>query len=252
MTQKNPAASHFQSAGEGYAKYRPTYPADLVKFLASQCTRHNLAVDVGCGNGQFSALIAEHFKQVLATDVSASQIENAAHVPNIRFAVEPAEQCSAEANSVDLIVAAQAAHWFDLPSFYGEVRRIAAPDCLLALVSYGVLAINDSACNARFRQFYYDEIGPYWPPERQHVDDGYASFVFPFQELNTPEMTIEREWTLEQFLGYVRTWSSVKAAAKAGKQNLMESFAEQLTSLWGDPQQLRKVSWPITMRLGRV
>ncbi|GHB46540.1 hypothetical protein GCM10007094_39810 [Pseudovibrio japonicus] len=252
MTQNNPAASHFQSVGEGYAKYRPTYPIQLAQFLASQCTRHNLAVDVGCGNGQFSVLLSNHFKQVLATDVSASQIENAAAVPNIHFAVEPAEHCSAKDNSVDLIVAAQAAHWFDLPRFYEEVRRIAAPDCVLALVSYGVLSINDRDCNARFRQFYYDEIGPYWPPERQHVDNSYTSIGFPFEELDYPQMTIDREWTLEQFLGYLCTWSSVIAAAKAGKRNLMESFAEQLTSLWGGPQQHRRISWPIAMRLGRV
>ncbi|KZK86175.1 Trans-aconitate 2-methyltransferase [Pseudovibrio sp. Ad13] len=252
MTQENLAASYFQTAGENYAKYRPTYPTELVEFLASQCQQHNLALDVGCGNGQLSGMIAKHFRKVLATDVSASQIENAAPVPNIRFAVEPAEHCSAEDTSLDLIVAAQAAHWFDLTSFYEEVRRVAAPECVLALVSYGVLSINHNECNARFRQFYYGEIGSYWPPERQHVDSGYASFDFPFQELEYPEMSIEREWALEQFLGYVCTWSSVKATAKAGKQSLMESFVKELTSLWGDPQQPRKISWPIAMRLGRL
>ncbi|WP_208994653.1 class I SAM-dependent methyltransferase [Pseudovibrio sp. WM33] len=96
MTQDNLAASHFQNAGESYAKYRPTYPSELVEFLASKCQQHNLALDVGCGNGQFSSMIARHFRQVLATDVSVSQIENAAPAPNIRFAVEPAERCSAE------------------------------------------------------------------------------------------------------------------------------------------------------------
>lgn len=252
MTQDNLAASHFQNAGESYAKYRPTYPSELVEFLASKCQQHNLALDVGCGNGQFSSMIARHFRQVLATDVSVSQIENAAPAPNIRFAVEPAEHCSAEDTSLNLIVAAQAAHWFDLASFYEEVRRVAAPGCVLALVSYGVLSINHAECNARFHQFYYDEIGPYWPPERQHVDNGYASFDFPFQGLEYPEMSIEREWALEQFLGYVRTWSSVKAAAKAGKQSLMEKFEKELSSLWGDLQQPRKISWPIAMRLGRL
>ncbi|EEA92093.1 class I SAM-dependent methyltransferase [Pseudovibrio sp. JE062] len=252
MTQNDLAASHFQNAGEDYAKYRPTYPPELVEFLAAQCKRHYLAVDVGCGTGQFSALIARHFQQVLATDVSASQIENAAAVPNIRFAVEPAERCSAEGTSVDLIVAAQAAHWFDLQSFYQEARRIAAPSCVLALVSYGVLSIDNAKCNDRFRQFYYDEIGPYWPPERQHVDNGYASFDFPFEELSYPAMSIERDWSLEQFLGYVRTWSSVKAAAKEGKANLTDSFAKELAGLWGDPQERCKISWPIAMRLGRI
>ncbi len=252
MVQDNLAASHFQNAGENYARYRPTYPAELVEFLASQCQQHNLALDVGCGNGQFSGMVARHFRQVLATDVSASQIENAAPVPNIRFAVEPAEHCSAEDTAFNLIVAAQAAHWFDLASFYGEVRRVAVPACVLALVSYGVLSLNRAECNARFHQFYYDEIGPYWPPERQHVVNGYASFEFPFQELEYPAMSIEREWTLGDLIGYVRTWSSVKAVAKAGKQNLMESFAEEMASLWGNRQQLCKISWPISMRLGRV
>ncbi len=252
MAQSNQAATHFQTAGADYAKYRPTYPEELAEFLAKQCRQHNLALDVGCGNGQFSKLVAEHFKAVLATDVSASQIENVIPASNIQFAVEPAEECSAKDRSVDLIVAAQAAHWFDLESFYREVRRIAVPGAMIALISYGVLSINNERCNTRFRQFYYDEIGPYWPRERQHVDNGYDSFDFPFNELPYPTMYINREWTLKQFLGYVSTWSSAKAAAEDGKEQLMTRFSKELAALWGKPQQQRKISWPIAMRLGQL
>ncbi|SDQ71278.1 class I SAM-dependent methyltransferase [Pseudovibrio sp. Tun.PSC04-5.I4] len=246
------AASHFQSAGEAYAKFRPTYPPELAEYLAAQCSQKNLALEVGCGTGQFTGLLAHRFAKIIATDVSASQIESAKPIENVRFLVEPAEQISVESGSVNLIVAAQAAHWFNLPEFYQEVRRIAHPDCVLALVNYGVLAIEDDVCNARFRQFYYDEIGPYWPPERQHVDNGYASFDFPFAELQQPELAIERNWNLEQFLGYIRTWSLVKTATKAGKSSLMENFAEELTALWNEPDKCRKITWPITMRIGRV
>ncbi|KZL09461.1 Trans-aconitate 2-methyltransferase [Pseudovibrio axinellae] len=252
MKPKDVAASHFQTAGGAYAKYRPTYPAELATFLALQCRQHNTALDLGCGTGQFSKLIANHFKQVLATDVSASQIDNAVPASNIRFAVEPAEQCSADDGSVDLIVAAQAAHWFDLARFYEEVERIAAPGAVLALVSYGVLAIDEAKCNERFGKFYYDEIGPYWPPERKHVDNGYASFEFPFQAIKYPSLSIERNWTLEQFLGYVGTWSSIRAATKAGEGAILGEFSKELASLWGDPNQQTKITWPIAKRLGRV
>ena len=90
-----------------------------------------------------------------------------------------------------LITAAQAAHWSDLPRFYDEVRRIAEPNAILALISYGVLHL-DGALGERFEQFYWQEIGPYWPAERKLVDSGYATIDFPFAEFAGPPIAIRR------------------------------------------------------------
>ena len=85
------------------------------------------------------------------------------------------------------VTAAQAAHWVSTcRRFYAEVRRIARPGAVVALISYGVLVLEGPWASA-FQRFYSAEIGPFWPPERKLVDNGYAGIDFPFAECPPPE-----------------------------------------------------------------
>jgi len=250
-TDRHPARNWFDQGGRAYARFRPEYPRELAAFLASAAPDDRLAVDVGCGNGQLTQLLAPYFDRVVGLDPSADQIANA--VPNARIHYEcaPAERLPVPAASASLVTAAQAAHWFDLPAFYREVRRIAVPGAVVALVSYGVLDL-EPALDRRFQAFYRDEIGPYWPPERKLVDTGYATIDFPFEELTPPALAIRLDWHLSEFIGYVLTWSATRSAREAGKDALLMAFFDDLAELWGDPNVRRPVSWPINMRIGKV
>ena len=245
--RKNP----FEKGGSDYARYRPTYPQVLVDALADLCgsTRH--ALDVGCGNGQFSCLLAARFDRVTATDPSEEQIRNAFADPAVEYRQESAEAIGLADDSVDLIVAAQAAHWFDLDAFYAEAQRVACPGAVIALVSYGVPEL-DGEASQRFHDFYWKEIFEYWPAARRHVEDGYAAMPFPFPELALPDIAIEREWTLGELFGYITTWSAAKAARKAGAVALIDAFSEDLKRLWGPEETLRTMRWPINGRIGRI
>src|SRR6185312_14234648 len=94
-----------------YASSRPTYPKTLFEFLAGLVEHRDLAWDCATGNGQAATLLAGYFKQVIASDASIKQIENAKAGPNTRFAVFPAEKPDLADSSVDLITVAQALHW---------------------------------------------------------------------------------------------------------------------------------------------
>ncbi|MCS0612081.1 class I SAM-dependent methyltransferase [Massilia kyonggiensis] len=245
----------FDQGGRAYAQFRPEYPRELAAYLASTAPDNRLAVDVGCGNGQLTQLLAPHFERVIGLDPSADQIANAVPDARIHYECAPAEQLPVPDASASLVTAAQAAHWFDLPAFYGEVRRIAVPRAVVALVSYGVLNFEtelQTELDRRFQAFYRDEIGPYWPPERKLVDTGYATIDFPFDEFAPPSLAIRLEWRLSEFLGYVSTWSATRSAREAGREALLAAFADDLAALWGDPDTARPVSWPINMRIGRV
>ncbi|WP_299907316.1 class I SAM-dependent methyltransferase [uncultured Paracoccus sp.] len=242
---------HFEEGGAGYARHRPTYPPVLAGALAALTAGRGQALDVGCGNGQLTVLLAAEFDRVTGTDISADQIANAEPRPNIDYRVEPAEASALTDGSVDLIVAAQAAHWFDLPRFYAEVRRLAAPGAALALVSYGVPELAGPAAE-RFRRFYWGDIHPFWPEGRAHVEQGYASLDFPFAELSIPALVIERDWSFSALAGYVSTWSAVKAAAKAGQGEIAETTMTEIAALWGDPGTEYRISWPITGRFARL
>ena len=236
---------------DAYARYRPDYPDTLVGFLAEAAPDTRLALDVGCGSGQFTRQLGNYFDAVVGSDPSTEQIAHADPHPRVRYELGRAERLYAKDGSTSLITAAQAAHWFDLTSFYLEVRRVAAPGAVIALISYGVAQL-DSDLAARFQSFYSDEIGPYWPPERSLVDTGYAGIDFPFSELPTPDLRIVREWSADAFLGYVSTWSAVRRAREAGRNGMLASFSRDLLGLWGDPATVRMIVWPINMRLGKI
>src|SRR5690606_18351837 len=126
-----------------------------------------------CGNGQLTTLLAAHFEAVVGVDPSADQIANARAAGRIRYVESPAERLPLPGAVADLVTAAQAAHWFDLPAFYREVQRVAAPGAVLALVTYDVPRLGPPL-DERFLRFYRVETGPFWSPERDLVDSGYA------------------------------------------------------------------------------
>ncbi|AWK86311.1 class I SAM-dependent methyltransferase [Azospirillum thermophilum] len=243
---------HFSGHAGEYRAWRPDYPDALPAFLAGAAPSRGLAWDVGCGNGQLSVALARHFARVVATDASAGQIAEAEPYPNIRYAAAPAEAGGLEDRSCDLIVAAQAAHWFDLDRFYAEVRRAARPGGAVALVSYGLNQFGDPAIDSLLRELHDVTLRSHWPADRWHVVNGYRDLPFPFDPLPVPPLAMEARWSLPRFLGYLGTWSGVKRAIQATGRNPLEPAAEALAPLWGDPQAERTVRWPLTVRLGRV
>lgn len=248
-TESRKPANWFEQGGEAYARFRPEYPPELAAFLAGIAPANHLAVDVGCGTGQLTAQLADHFEHVMGLDPSEDQIAHAIPHSKIRYVCSPAESLAVDSGCAGLITAAQAAHWFDLPRFYGEVRRIAVPDAVIALISYGVLRL-EGELDARFQRFYGEEIGRFWPAERRLVDSGYADMDFPFEELAGPVLEIRKAWGLGELLGYISTWSAVRGAREAGEEPVLQRFAGEMAEIWGDADRKREVSWPINMRLG--
>ncbi len=242
---------HFSTRSGDYAEYRPTYPPALADYLASVAPGRGLALDCGCGTGQLSVLLAEVFARVVATDASAQQIENATPHQGIEYRVALAEQSGLADASADLVTVAQAAHWFDLDVFYAEVRRVLKPQGVIALITYGVIK-TDGEAGRLIDTFYYDVIGPYWPPERRHVESGYRELAFPFVEIVSPDLAMAADWSLAETLGYVDTWSAVRNAEKALGREPYERFSAALSEAWGDPARRQTIRWPLNLRIGRV
>ena len=84
--------------------------------------------------------------------------------------------------SVSLITVAQALHWFDLERFFTEAKRVLEPGGVLAVWAYGINQVEGEAVNQFVQEYYSSTVGPYWPPERTLVEDGYRSIPFPFDE----------------------------------------------------------------------
>ncbi|MBP2301706.1 class I SAM-dependent methyltransferase [Azospirillum picis] len=248
----HPFKDHFSGHAGDYRAFRPSYPEGLADLLAGASPATELAWDAGCGNGQLSTMLAGRFAAVHATDASAEQIARAEPHPRVRYAAASAEDSGLPDGCCDLVVAAQAAHWFDLARFYAEVRRVARPGAAAALVCYGLQQLGEPALDAAVERFHNGTIGPYWPADRWKVVDGYRGLDFPFPALPVPPLAMEAVWPLPRLLGYMSTWSGVKAATEALGRNPLEAFAAEIAPLWGAPERERTIRWPLTVRLGRV
>ncbi len=242
---------HFSGVAPGYQAFRPRYPPGLFTWLAGVAPRREVAVDLGCGSGQASVALAEHFREVIGLDPSAEQVAHAEAKAGVRYLVAPAEATGLPGGCADLVVAAQALHWFDQPRFHAEVERLSRPGAVCAAFTYGLCRV-DPAVDAVVDRLYRPILGPHWPPERAHVDAEYRTLPFPWPEVAAPALAISEAWDLHRFTGYLRTWSAVAAYLKARGEDPLALVARDLEAAWGDPAQRRQVTWALTVRAGRL
>ena len=245
-----PRANPFERGGEAYARHRPDWPAGVADALAAEAPARAHALDVGCGSGQLATLLADRFDRVTASDPSADQLRAARAHPRVAYVREPAERIGLADASVDLVVAGQAAHWFDLPAFLAEAARVARPGAALALLTYGVPELEGEA-GERFARLYREHpLHGFWPADRAHVENGYRELRLDLPERPLPALAIERRWDADAALGYVGTWSAVGRARAAGERGTVDDFAARLRALWGTGE--RAVRWPIGGRLATL
>jgi SAM-dependent methyltransferase len=239
---------HFSKQAADYAKFRPRYPHALFEYLSSVAPDRALAWDCATGNGQAAFELAEVFDRVIATDASEKQIANAQPHERVEYRVAPAENSGIESGTVDLIMVAQALHWFDLPLFYEDVRRVLKPNGVLAASAYNLLQI-EPAIDEVVNRYYHEVVGPFWPPERKLVEN-FADLPFPFHEIEPPKIEMTTQWALDHLIGCLGTWSSTQRFIEARGSDPLEQITDDLRRVWGDPHETRKVTWPLILRIG--
>jgi SAM-dependent methyltransferase len=244
-------ADHFSGVAARYREFRPAYPPAIFDYLAQSCRERQKAWDCACGNGQATLDLAERFEAVIATDASPQQLAAAPSHAKVTYRVARAEESGIEPNSVDLVSVAQALHWFDLDSFYGEVRRVLKPSGVLAAWTYGALHVEGDGVDALVQEFYHDIVGPYWPPERRFVEEGYRGLAFPFAEISPPAFNMEERWERAHLLGYLRTWSATARYVEDKGVDPVAVLEERLGPMWVDAHSVRTVTWPVAFRVGR-
>ncbi|MBZ0113205.1 MAG: class I SAM-dependent methyltransferase [Thermoanaerobaculia bacterium] len=242
---------YFSSRSDDYERFRPRYPAALFETLAAESPTRSRAWDVACGSGQATAALAAQFEQVTGSDASAEQISHALPAGNIEYRVARAEEIGAQAESIDLVTVAQALHWLDQERFFAEVDRVLKPQGLLAAWGYRRVFSESPRLDELLDDFEERRVGSYWPPEREILESAYRGVEFPYPRLFTPEFRLRATWTLDEFLGYLSTWSSVRRyEASLGRDPVEEARSEFLEA-WGEPERPLHFDWPMPLYVGR-
>lgn len=240
---------HFSTQSDGYARYRPTYPTELFEFLSSLTTSHAIAMDCATGNGQVAVSLTEFYSEIIATDASQSQIDAAIRHPRITYRIAMAEHSGLADDSVDLMTAGQAFHWFDEERFFREAQRVLRPDGVLAIWCYELCTVSDQ-CDVIVDRLYRDIVGDFWPRERAKIQSGYSDVRLPGSVVAVPPINMNLDWGVADMLGYLRTWSACKRYEAQHGSDPVALIEADLQAAWGGAE--RRVVWPLEIKVSRV
>jgi len=218
-----------------YATFRPSYPQTVFStVLAYHRGPKSLALDLGCGHGLISRELSSSFTHVIGTDPSAAMVAQAqstsSKYPNVEFKEGNAEDLSdIKDGSLDMVVAGQAAHWFNYSKVWPELNKKVRKGGTLAWWGYKDNYFVDYPTATKILDHYCyasETMGPYWEqPGRSILRDLYRAIVPPKQDWEDiqrveyqpktegkgsgeGEVLMEKKLKLGEVEGYLRTFSS--------------------------------------------
>jgi hypothetical protein len=143
-------------------------------------------------------------------------------------------------------------HWFDAARFQAEARRVLVAGGVFAAWTYAQSRVAPDV-DAVFDRLHDELLEDYWPAGREHVIDGYRNLPFAFARCaDVPAFAMRCEWTLPQYLAYLRSWSASQRCLRETAVDAIALVAPDMAAAWGDPMQVRAVTWPLTLHVGRM
>lgn len=236
---------HFSPIARAYARGRLSYPQELFSHLARLGPGRRLAWDCATGSGQAALGLAEFFDQVEATDLSEDLLRLAPPHPRVRYRPAPAHASGLPDGSVDLVTVAQALHWFDLPSFESELRRVLRPGGIFAFWGYVWPAVTPSVDTVL--EDFKAAIAPFWPARSALLHARYAALRFALKELPAPAIRMTVDWTLAEYLDHLASWSAVRYHREQTGTDILQEFQPRFASVW--PNGAQETRWDLIVRI---
>ncbi|KAI5854391.1 putative S-adenosylmethionine-dependent methyltransferase [Tricharina praecox] len=279
------SAATFSSAR--YASFRPTYPTSLyTNFLLPYHTgARTTLLDLGCGPGTVTRPLSAYFTRTIGTDPSEVMLSTARKLTpsteyvGVEYRASAAEDLPFLADGeVDMVVAAQAAHWFNQPRWWAEMRRVVRKGGTLAAWGYrDFLFTRFPRASQVLRTYSYGEntLGPHWgQPGRSIVENRLRAVrppaadwedVLRWEHEPDFEGLMKRTMKMGDVEHYIRTWSACHAwkethpeatsIADGGEGDIVDEMMRKMREVegWGDDwREMRAdIAWGHAVILAR-
>ena len=99
-------------------------------------------------------------------------------------------------------------------------------------------------------RLYTDITRSFWPPERRLIAERYAGIDYPGAAIETPAFEMSAQWTADDMLGYLRTWSACQRYQGRHGHDPVGLIEDELQAAWGSDR--RTVRWPLSVRVSRL
>lgn len=234
---------------QDYVRFRPTYPTELYEALVGLAPGRGLAWDCATGNGQAAVDLSPFFARVVATDRDAAQIAHAMTRENIEYRVASAEASGLADASVDLITVACGVHWFAASGFFAEAARVLRPGGVLAVWTYDGRPRVCPAVDHVVHEISGVALADDFPAGFEHVRGRYRDLPMTLPELDPPRVEATADWTVDEFLGHLGTWSGARAHRRRTGVDAITAAAPEIRAAW--PGGRQRVTWSLHFRIGR-
>lgn len=145
-----PKAAGFNETSGAYERGRPEYPATALRFLFDTLGigEGSTVIDLGAGSGKFTGTLAQSGASIVAVEpVEGMRVKFRMLHPEIALREGSAEHIPLADQTADVVIAAQAFHWFDGPAALTEIHRVLKPGGRLGLL-WNVRDESDSLMSA--------------------------------------------------------------------------------------------------------
>ena len=225
----------FDGLSDDYDRYRPRYAQVSLDRMLKRTGTANCVLDLGCGTGILTRALKPMVGEalVIGADPGGDMLEQAATADagnTIVWLNCRAEQLAVADGSLDLMTAAQAAHWFDRPAFYEECHRTLRPGGTMAIL-YNNRVRGEPIAEAH--ESVLEATTPGYTHEYRDFDVVMELSCLP----DTSDVLVDREvwnWvmTFEDFIGYVRSTSHYKIACLGrSEEDMLTAYANALGPL---------------------
>lgn len=247
--------SQFEGLAQNYAQYRPKYPVEIIQKIRELIgleviERSPLLVDVGCGTGIATRMLRRVFGEPdklrivgiePSDDMRSQAIAGTDSGERIEYRKGVAESLPLPDESAALVMAAQAAHWFDRPTFYAEAARVLASGGLIAILYNN--RRHDDALQEEFTQLL-ERVSPGY--QRTYRGTRFGDEIRDCGAF-APSIEFQVDWqlsqTCDQFLGFCFSTTYIRRAIEASNRAAIEDELIQLWSKHVKPSELLTVRY---------
>lgn len=235
MAPERDSVQRFDDRVEDYARYRPGYPADIVSIAREHLGLPSGAriADVGSGTGKSSLPFLEAGFEVFGVEPNAAMRAAATSElrrRNLFHSVDgTAEAMPLDDDSVSLVVAGQAFHWFDQRQARREFQRVLQPDGGLMLM-WNNRRTESSLFLMEYEKLLLDHCPDYVNVGNRHYEDIELEEFFggPFRSavLRTQQRLDAQAFRGRLFSSsYTPASGDVRRALEAASRRLFEEHA---------------------------
>lgn len=241
--------NRFTHRVDDYVKYRPSYSSELIGFLKEKLNINNKTqiADIGSGTGISAKLFLElgatvfgvepNLKMRTAANIYLKEYSNFLNIDG------SGEQTTLESKSIDIIVCAQAFHWFCNEAAKNEFERILKPN------GHIVLIWNDRDENDAFQADYEHIIQKYSTDYNEvahkHITDAIIQSFFENRTIEKHSYTYSQSFDFEGLIGRITSSSYMPNKSDAN----FEAMKNEVRELYQRYEENNQIQFRYTSRV---